>query len=178
MNARGIRILLPILVAFCVSACMIEIRIQAPRWRCTLNCNGKYEKAECGYDSYPTVYEYSAPEFFVRDDGQIVFRFFDKDTGLKLQAASDGPFKYGVKYDYSRGDEYFNVSFDWLYEGKDYVCDGGCITFRNNILPGIAFAIDFEFDLSASDGSEMKIRNGTFTVYDIVEPRNVDLGLQ
>ncbi len=178
MKARSIRILLPIVMAFCVSACMIEIKYQAPRWKCTLRCNGKTEKAECGYDTYPTVYEYSVPEFFIMDDGRVVFRFYDKGTGLKLQAANDGPFKYGTQYSFSRNDEYFDVSFDWLYSGKAYGCDSGFITFKTSIMPGTAYTIDFEFDLSAPDGSTMEIRKGTFTVFDRVQPRNTAAGLQ
>ena len=178
MNARSLRILLPIVAAFCVSACMIEIKYQAPRWKCTLKCNGKTEKAECGYDSYPTVYEYSVPEFFVMDDGRVIFRFFDKGTGLKLQAASEGPFKYGEKYTYSRGDDSFDVAFNWLYGGIAYGCDCGWICFKSSRMPGTAYTLDFEFDLSSSDGSSMEIRNGTFTVYDRVQPRNTAAGLQ
>ena len=178
MRARSIRFLLPIMVALCVSACMIEIKYQAPRWKCTLKCNGKTEKLECGYDSYPSMYEYSVPEFFVMDDGRVVFRFYDKESGFKLQAANDGPFKYGVKYNCSRSDDFFDVSFNWLYGGIAYGCDSGWICFKSSLMPGTSFTMDFEFDLSTSDGSRMEIRSGTFTLYDRIQPRNTAAGIQ
>lgn len=178
MKARAVRILAPIVIAFCVSACMIEIKYEFPRWRCTLKCDGARQSQECVLDTYPETREYSVPEFFVMDNGGVVFRFFDKNTGLKLQAANGERFVAGTKYQFKRGDEYFDVSFDWLYNGKDFSCDSGWMIFKRNLMPNIAYTIDFEFDLSASDGSSMTISNGTFTSYYKVKPRNIDLGLK
>ena len=157
---------------------MIEIKYDSPRWRCNLKCNGKSEKMVCRADSKQYYKEYSQPEFFIMEDGGVVFRFFDKDTGFKLQGGNDGPFKKGVKYRFSRGDEYFSVSFDWLYGGKAYSCDSGWMSFDYSVLPGVTYTVDFEFDLSAPDGSTMEIRNGVFSVYDKSNPVNTIPGLE
>ena len=178
MKARLISILAPLVIAFCVSSCMIQIKYDFPRWKCTFACDGEQQREVCGNDTYPETFEYSVPEFFIRDNGEVVFRFYDKNTGLKLQAANDAPFKNGTKYSFKRGDEYFDASFDWLYGGKEYKCASGSMTFKRSPLPSIAYTIDFEYDLTCPDGSTMEIRNGIFTVYQRVNPRNTDLGLE
>lgn len=178
MKARLINILAPLLIAFCVSSCMIQIKYDFPRWKCTLTCDGKHQREVCGNDTYPKSFEYSVPEFFIRDNGGVIFRFYDKNTGLKLQAANETPFKSGTKYSFKRGDEYFDASFDWLYGGKEYNCTSGSMTFKRSSQPSIAYTIEFEYNLTTPDGITMEIRNGTFTVYRRVNPRHTDLGLE
>ncbi|MBR4826936.1 MAG: hypothetical protein IKZ91_03525 [Bacteroidales bacterium] len=140
--------------------------------------NGISYDYTCVQDTYPVHMEYAVPEFFSMDDGRVVFRFFNKETGFELQAGNEGPFKNGKEYSFSAGDEFFDVSFGWLYEGLDFQCDGGSMTFSRNILPGIAYTVKFEFDLSSPDGSRLEIRKGVLTVYDKVEPRNAELGIK
>lgn len=178
MRSLLFKILLTVSVALCASSCMIEIKYEAPRWKCTLEHNGVTEKLVCKEDSFPLSQEYSVPEFFFRDDFGVIFRFYDKNTGLKLQFANDGPFKDGQKYSFKRGDEHFDVAFDWLYAGKEYSCDSGWIIFKKYSIPGIDYLIDFEFDLSTPGGDKMEIRKGTFTVYYKVKPRNTFEGIE
>ena len=171
------RIIVTALALCCLSSCLIQIYYQAPRWKFTLKCNGTEDKFECVDDTYPVSMEYSVPEFFIMDDGKVVFRFYYKDTGFKLQFANDGAFSYGRKYSYKAGDEFFDVSFDWLYKGKSYECRSGFIQFESDIL-NADFTVNFEFDLEAPDGSRMEIRKGLFTVYDKVRSRNTSLWLK
>ena len=178
MKKLIIRLLVLASVVCGLSSCAIVIEDHAPRWKCSLKCNGVAENYECVEDTYPVSMEYAVPEFFIMEDGKVVFRFFYKEIGLELQAASDKPFKNGKKYSFSAGDEFFDVSFDWLYNGKDFSCDSGTMQFNRSILPGIAYTINFEFNLSAPGGSKMEIRSGVFTVYDKVQPRNTDIGLR
>jgi len=178
MKTRHICIPVLLATALFLSSCMIQIKFESPRWECTLKCNGKVQKEVCGNDTYPGEYEYSIPEFFIQDNGGVIFRFYDKNTGLKLQAANETRFKSGTKYSFKQGDAYFDACFDWLYKGKKYLCDSGSMTFNRSSNPSIAYTIDFEYDLVAPDGSTMEIRNGTFTIYDRIKPRNTDLGLE
>ncbi len=178
MKTRILNIFAVLATFLCISACMIEIRYDFPRWKCTFTCDGEQQREVCGNDTYPETFEYSVPEFFIREDGVVIFRFYDKNTGLKLQAANEAPFKNGTKYSFKQGDEFFDASFDWLYGGKEYKCASGSMSFKRSLLPSIAYTIDFEYDLTCPDGSTMEIRNGAFTVYQRVNPRNTDLGLE
>ncbi len=178
MRKSIIKLLLAATAICILESCLTTIVYQAPRWNYSLKCNGVTDKFDCRTDTYPVSMEYSVPEFFVKDDGKVVFRFFYKDIGFKLQAANDGPFKNGKKYYYSAGDEFFEASFDWLYEGKEYTCDSGWVMFRRNILPGTDYTVDFEFDLSAPDGSKMEIRDGVFTACSKIEPRGTASGIK
>ena len=173
-------ILLALALSMCLaSSCAIVIKQALPRWKVTLKCNGKSYSHKCGEDTYPVEMEYSVPEFFIRNDGRVVFRFNYKDMGFKLQfATTGGPFEEGQKYSFVRNEEFLDVSFGWLSDGKRFKCSQGWIEFNRSILPDISYTLDFEFDLSASDGSQLQIRKGTLTIYDRVKPRNLDLGLQ
>lgn len=161
-----------------LSSCAIIIKEQAPRWKYSLRYNGVQDSYECVEDTYPITREYTVPEFFIMEDGKVVFRFYSKALGLELQAASDGPFEARKQYRYKKGDEFFDASFDWLYGGMTYECTSGSVEFRRSILPSVAYTVHFEFDLTAPDGSTMEIRSGVFTVYYKVNPRNTDLGLK
>lgn len=178
MRKIAFRLLLAAAAFFCLTSCLMEIKIQAPRWKYSLTCNGVTDRFECVDDTYPVSMEYSVPEFFAMEDGKVVFRFFYKETGFKLQAANDGPFRNKEKYSFAAGDEFFEASFDWLYGGKEYKCDSGWVMFKRNILPGTDYTVDFEFDLSAPDGSKMEIRDGVFTVFSKVEPRGSASGIE
>ena len=172
------RIMLLACVVCGLASCAIIIEEHAPRWKYSLKYNGIADSFECVEDTYPISEEYAVPEFFIMDDGKVVFRFFYKDIGFELQAANDGPFKVGKTYYFSGTDEYFDVSFDWLYDGKDYECRSGSMSFERSILSNAAYIIRFEFDLYAPDGSKMEIRDGIFYAYYKVQPRNTDLGLK
>lgn len=177
MKAHLTGLLLLAATLCCLTSCLTMIYVKAPRWLVYLKHNGVEDSYTCFQDTYPVSQEYSVPEFFIMDDGKVVFRFYYKDTGFKLQFANDGAFSYGRKYTYKAGDEFFDVSFDWLYKGKSYECNSGFIQFERDILDA-AFTVNFEFDLTASDGSKMEIRKGQFTAYDKVKPRNISLGLK
>lgn len=171
-------ILLLLAICLCsLQSCMIEIREQQPRWGYSFKCNGVSQNYECVNNTYPSRMEYSVPEFFTMEDGKVVFRFYNKDTDFKLQAANNGPFKIGKKYDYKAGDEYFDVSFGWLYDGKEYECSSGWIEFKKAAFTREAYRINFEFDLTAPGSDKLEIRNGVFSVYDKVAPRNTAAGL-
>lgn len=179
MKRKLTRLLSLALALFCLSACVIVVYHKATRWSLSLKCNGAEDHFECIDDTYPVEIEYSVPEFFIMDDGQVVFRFFYKKTGFKLQFANQGPFKYGKKYSYKAGDEYFDASFVWLYKGQQFECRSGSVEFKRPLLSAssIAYTVHFEFVLTAPGSNDMEIRNGVFTVYDKVNPRNTDLGL-
>ena len=172
------RTLYILLALLCLTSCLIEINIEYPRWKYSLKCNGKDQSFICSRDTYPVDWEYSVPEFFIKDDGTVIFRFFYKDIGLKLQFANDGPFNNGKKYSLSAGDEYFDTAFQWLYDGKAYECKSGWIKFQRSIFSSVDYTMDFEFDLSAPDGSNLQIRNGVMTFYDRVQPRNTAQGIR
>ena len=178
MKTGMIKIVLIIIALFSLSSCALEIKYQAPRWKYTLKYNGKTDKFNCVEDTYPVEMEYSVPEFFIRDDGTVIFRFFYKDIGFKLQAANDGPFKNGSRYEFRKGDEFFDVSFDWLYNGKAYECTSGWMEFKRGFLSDAAYTVSFEFDLIAPDGSKMEIRDGVFSACNKVQPRNTAQGIQ
>ena len=178
MKTGTIKILLIILALCSLSSCALEIKYQAPRWKYSLKYNGKEESFSCLEDTYPVSMEYSVPEFFIKEDGTVIFRFFYKEMGFKLQAANDGPFKNGRKYEFRKGDEFFDVSFDWLYKGKDYECTSGWMEFKRGFLSDAAYTVSFEFDLTAPDGSKMEIRDGVFSACNKVQPRNTAQGIQ
>lgn len=179
MGRNFIKVLFLAACFCCLTSCMIEIREQFPRWKVSLKYNGVSDSFECVDDTYPASMEYSVPEFFILDDGdKVVFRFYYKDMGLKLQAASEGPFRYGKKYSLRSGDEFFDVSFDWLYNGRKYECQSGWMEFKRAMTIREAYSVSFEFDLAAPGEEPLSIRNGVFTVYDKVAPRNTGAGLQ
>ena len=177
MRARLIRLIIVLACLCSLQSCMIEIREQQPRWGFTLKCNGVSQSYECVSVTTPVSMEYSVPEFFYKEDGTVIFRFYYKDTDFKIQAANNGPFKYGQRYDYKAGDDFFDVSFGWLYDGKEYECRSGWIEFKKALTIREAYRISFEFDLTAPGSDKLEIRNGVFTVYDKVEPRNNKAGL-
>lgn len=178
MGKKVIGLLLLAAVLCNVTSCLIEVKQESPRWKYSLTCNGEKSSYTCTDDPLSIDLEYSVPEFFVMDDGAIVFRFFDKDTGLKLQAGCYGPFRSGVPYNFTKDDRYFSVDFPWLYNGAQYECTSGCFTFRTSILPAVAYTIDFDCNLSDPSGRNLEIRNGVFTVYNKVNPRNTAVGIR
>lgn len=179
MRINCLKLLLLALCLCALPSCMIVIRDQSPRWEYSLKCNGKTDKFKCIEDTYPKSMEYSVPEFFIKEDrDKVVFRFYYKHIGYKLQFATTGPFQYGKRYEFNEGDEFFDVTFRWLYNGVEYKCRNGWIEFKKgSALLREAYSIKYEFDLTAPGSDKLEIRNGTFTVYDKVEPRNTDLGL-
>jgi hypothetical protein len=173
-----LRLLLLAAVLFGANSCLIEIKQESPRWKYSLTCNGEKNSYTCIHDPLSAEIEYSVPEFFILDDGTVVFRFFDKDTGLKLQAGCFGPFRSGVTYSFTKDDRYFSVAFPWLYNGAQYECTSGHFTFRTSLLPAVAYTLDFDCKLSDSSGNTLDIRNGVFTVYNKVNPRNTAAGIR
>ncbi|MBO4742236.1 MAG: hypothetical protein J5533_01250 [Bacteroidales bacterium] len=160
-----------------LASCMMVIEYKPPRWKCEMKFNGASQSSLCEEDTYPVSMEYSVPEFFIMDDDRVVFRFFYKATGLKLQFANNAPFKYGKRYYFNGTEEFFDVQFDWLYGGVAYECTSGWIEFHSSVLSSVAYTIKFEFDLASPQGDKAEVRSGTFTVYDVVKPRNTNEGL-
>ena len=166
-------------LACCLTSCITVIEIKEPRWKCSFSYDGKQYSYECKEDTYPVEQEYSVPEFFTMDDGTVVFRFFNKDNGLKLQAACDGPFRYGQRYDFDPENVFWQASFGWLYGGAAYECRSGWVKFSRGLLPGVAYTMSFSYDLAEPvSGAVLQIRDGTFTAYSKVMPRGVGTALK
>ena len=178
MRRRLLFIVLALATLAGTSSCLMVIRDSAPRWKYSLKYNGTNDSFTCTEDTQPFVQEYSVPEFFVMDDDVIVFRFYDKASGLKLQAGNTGPFINGKTYSFKEGDPFLDVSFQWLYNGKEYTCRSGSMKFSRNILPNIDYKIDFSFELETPAGTRLSITDGVFTAYSKIQPRNTELGLK
>ena len=165
-----------IALAFCLCSCLIHID-PSPRWKVSLKNNGVLKSISSISDPSPGSNEYSHPEFFVNIGDTTVFRFNDEMDGFKLQFCTTGPFVFGQRYEYKKGERFFDVRFDWLYPSDDYYASSGWITFKKSIRDDIPYVVEFEFDMDSQTSPSAKIRNGVFTVYEKSGPRTTGAGL-
>lgn len=176
---RVLRLFLAFLLLATASSCIMVISTEDndPRWEVSFKYNGHKESTTVTDNPSPVSMEYSVPEFFIKEDGRVIFRFNYENIGFKLQFPNNGPFVYGKRYSFTGKEEYFDVLFDWIYNGVDYSCKDGWIEFQSSKRRKIAYTIKFQFDLVSPGGTKMQITDGVFTVYEKIEPRNTDVGL-
>lgn len=175
---RVFRYILALVLLCAACSCIMILDIDNdPRWKVSFKYNKAKENLTFRDDPSPKGYEYSIPEFFIMDDGQVVYRFYFKNRGFKLQFANIGPFVYGKRYYFTGKEEYFDVSFHWVLDYVKYTCNNGWVEFHPSNDAKISYTVKFEFDLVSPEGKKMQIRDGVFTVYEIIKPRNTDVGL-
>lgn len=160
-----------------VSSCKAVKWLDGPYWKVSLKFDKKAYNRAC-YD-YPTPVnvEYSYPDFIPIGD-TVVFRFFDKRGGFKLQIPNVGPFIYGRRYEFKGDERYFAATFDFIKPSDPPEAVSGWVRFNQSIVPSmVAYTVDFEFDVVGLSGYTGMIKNGLFTVHTKVEPKNMELGL-
>ena len=87
---------------------MTVVRIDGPYWRVSLNLDKKsYTRASYEYPT-PVNVEYTYPDFITIGD-TVVFKFFEKSGGFKLQIPNVGPFVYGQRYEFKGDERYFDA---------------------------------------------------------------------
>ena len=177
MKRTVVAIFVSALLILGVSSCMTVVRIDGPYWRVSLNLDKKsYTRASYEYPT-PVNVEYTYPDFITIGD-TVVFKFFEKSGGFKLQIPNVGPFVYGQRYEFKGDERYFDATFDFIKSSDPPEAVSGWVKFNQSLLPSfIAYTMDFEFDVKGLSGYTGTIKNGVFTVYAKVEPKNTALGL-